>query len=467
MLTAMPGSKHRGRRAGVQIREGSVLQARKEAGLSLAEVAGNEVSRTAIHLIEHGRIKPSLETLQQISQKTRKPMEYFLVSDEAGEARPTPPQLLELERLTFTRDFDAVINLGLPLVGRAWKKAERALLHFYLGQAFCRMVRPAEALEYLPIARRDFEQLQDEWMAVEALDWESSALGLLEAAEAIPLATEALERCRRLDPKPPQTEARILGHIANMYVVSRSWAQALRFYQAAVEAAGGVKDLLQQAKMHHGLGGAYRRIGQPAKARQHFDRALALYSIESDLSAVYRVENDLGDLLLHEGQLDSAEEHLMKALAGSDELHIDRRGRGFILGCLAELFLKRDDLQQARSYALQALTSGDTTGEHIVQAEAHSLLGRIEEKTGDAAAADRAFARAFAVLDKLEMPDRSRDYHMEYAEMLEARGDIKSAARHWRLAAEIGKLTSMGIKAGDAETQPSAAMGNGSSGPAA
>jgi tetratricopeptide (TPR) repeat protein len=393
-------------------------------------------------------------------------MEFFLVSDEAEEARHSPPQLQELERLTLTRDFDAVIKVGMPLVGKSWRKSERALVHFYIGQAYCRMVRPAEALEHLPVARREFESLQDEWMAVEALDWESSALGLMEAPEALPLANEALERCRRLDPKPPQTEARILGHIANMHVVGRSWAQALRYYQAAVEAAGGVKDLLQQAKMHHGLGSAYKRIGQPAKARQHFDRALALYSLETDLSAVYRVENDLGDLLLHEGQLDSAEHHLRKALAGSDELQIDRRGRGFILGCLAELLLKRDDLPQAREYALEAMSSGETTGEQIVMAEAHSVLGKIEEKTGDARAADREFTKSFALLDQLKMPDRSRDNHMEYAEMLEARGDIKSAARHWRLAAEIGKLTSMGITSLETESQEAAA-GKGSSGPAA
>ena len=63
MLTAMLGSKYRGRRKGIRIREGSVREARLEAGLSLADIAGGELSRTAIHLIEHGRVNPSLETL--------------------------------------------------------------------------------------------------------------------------------------------------------------------------------------------------------------------------------------------------------------------------------------------------------------------------------------------------------------------------------------------------------------------
>jgi hypothetical protein len=68
-----------------------------------------------------------------------------------------------------------------------------------------------------------------------------------------------------LDPKPPLTEARILGHLANMYVVAHAWGESIRYYEAAVEAAGNVKDLLQLAKMHHGLGTAYQRMEQPIK----------------------------------------------------------------------------------------------------------------------------------------------------------------------------------------------------------
>src|SRR5260370_16912195 len=162
-------------------------------------------------------------------------------------------------------------------------------------------------------------------MAVEAMDWESSALGLVDDPEALPLANRALERCRQLEPKATQIEARILGHIAGMYVVAHSWATAIRYYEAAAAAASGVKDLLQLAKMHHGLGNAYQTMRQPGTARQHYDKALTLYSIESDLSAVYRVEIDLGDLLLQQGQLDAAEQHLLNALPRSTDLNIDRQ----------------------------------------------------------------------------------------------------------------------------------------------
>jgi hypothetical protein len=36
---------------------------------------------------------------------------------------------------------------------------------------------------------------------------------------------------------------------------------------------------------------------------------------------------------------------------------------------------------------------------------------------------------------------------MDYAQLLEDRGDLKSAMRHWKAAAEIGKAASLGVAA--------------------
>jgi tetratricopeptide (TPR) repeat protein len=300
-------------------------------------------------------------------------------------------------------------------------------------------------LIHLPLARAQFERLEDEWLAVDTLDWEASALGLLEDPRSMTVASEALERCRKLNPRPPQLEARILGHIAGMFVVAESWTLAIAHYEAAVEAASAVKDLLQMAKMHHGLGTSYQRLQQPARARQHFDKALALYSIESDLSAVYRVENDLGDLLLQEGQIDSAEQHFLKAFSGAQELNIDRRGRGFVLTNLGAVNLRKGRFDDARRYLNEAVEAGDAFGERVVLNAAYVLLGQLEQRLGNDRASDDYFLRSIHTLGDLEMPDRLRDCHMAYAQVLEDRGDVGAAARHWKLGAEIGKAAALGV----------------------
>ena len=441
----MLGSRYRGRRKGVAVRAGSVEQARREAKLTLAQVAAGQLTRTAIHLIEKGRTRPSMETLQQIARQTRKPIEFFLIPDSPAYTE-RQEQLRELQRLTAVRELQKVIDIGTSLLEQKWSGEDAALIHFSMGQAYCRLVRPTEAIPHLKLARAEFERVGDELMAVEGLDWESSALSLVEDPEALPLASQALERCRRLDPKTPQVEARILGHIAGMHVVSQSWLVAIRYYEAAVEAASSVKDLLQLAKMHHGLGLAYRWIGQPATARQHYDKALALYSIEADESSIYRVENDLGYLLLQEGQLDSAEQHLLKALAGSSEVNMDRRGRGYILASLGEVKLRRGRPEEARSYLKDSLEEGESSGERIVQAEAHVRLGQLDEREGKQRLCDDHLETAIRILEGLNMPERLRDAHMYYAELLEARQDIAAALQHWKRAAEIGKAAALGIK---------------------
>ena len=441
----MLGTRYRGRRQGVAVREGSVEQARRDAKLTLAQVAGDKLSRTAIHLIEKGRTKPSMETLQQIARQTRKPIDFFLPSDFQPALTERQAQLRELERLTAVRELQSVVDMGTSLLEQEWSAEDEALIHFCVGQAYCRLVRPVEARQHLRLAREEFERLSDEWMMVETLDWESSALGLLDDSDALPLANQALERCRQLTPKAPQIEARILGHIAGMYVAAHAYVPAIRYYDAAVSAAAGVRDLLQLAKMHHGLGVAYLFQHQPATARQHFDKAITLYSIESDMSAAYRVEIDLGDLLLKQGQLDSAEEHLLKALAGSNELKMDRKGRGYILTNLGEVHLRRNDLSAARDFLEQALEVAEAIGERIVLANARILLGRLEERKGNPRLADDQFDIAIQILEELGMPDRLRDAHMEYAELLEARPDLTAALRHWKQGAEIGVVAALGL----------------------
>ena len=352
-------------------------------------------------------------------------------------------ELRQLVELTAARDFRAVLKLGAPLLMKPAGAADLALVRFYLGQAHCRLVEPREALACLPPAREQFERQNDERLAVETLDWEASAWGLLEDPRALGLEDEALERCRKLKPQHRQLEARILGHLANMFVVTRSWSLAISYYDAAVAAASEVKDLLQLAKMHHGLGLAYQRSQHPAEARGHLDKALALYSIESDPSAVYRVENDLGNLLLNQGNLEAAEWHFLKALAGAEDLHINRRGRGYILTGLGEVCQRTGRLEEARSCLEAALDLGEAFGERIVLAEAAILLGRLEEGLGNPRSADAHYRSAIRALEEIKMPVRLRDCHVEYGEVLEARGDMAAAYRQLQLAIAAEKTPAL------------------------
>jgi hypothetical protein len=84
-----------------------------------------------------------------------------------------------------------------------------------------------------------------------------------------------------------------------------------------------------------------------------------------------------------------------------------------------------------------ALDSGNAVGERVVQAEAHRLLGQVEELKANRSAADLHFDTALRLLEHVEMLERLCECHMEYAEVLDARGQLGQASRHRRLTAEI------------------------------
>lgn len=71
MQRGAPGS-------GISVEPSRVRQARVEAGLSLADLAGGEVSRTFIHFVETGRSRPSRRVLELIARRTGKPVRYFV-----------------------------------------------------------------------------------------------------------------------------------------------------------------------------------------------------------------------------------------------------------------------------------------------------------------------------------------------------------------------------------------------------
>lgn len=162
MLTPMRGTKRRGRREGVVVRDGSVAEARKEAGLTLAQVAGDELSRAAIHLVEKGVTRPSIETLRQIARQTRKPLSFFLHDSEELSPFAEKGQLQKANR-----------NLAKALAaGEAGREPSvQAKVHMVLGQIeeWCGNVRRADAHFDTAIrilaGTRQPEQLRDAHMA--------------------------------------------------------------------------------------------------------------------------------------------------------------------------------------------------------------------------------------------------------------------------------------------------------------
>jgi transcriptional regulator with XRE-family HTH domain len=86
--------------SGIPVDPSRVREARLAAGLSLGQVARDDVSRTFLLFVEQGKSRPSKRVLDLIAKRTRRPVSYFLL----------PPARQSLPSSGLTSDLAADLN---------------------------------------------------------------------------------------------------------------------------------------------------------------------------------------------------------------------------------------------------------------------------------------------------------------------------------------------------------------------
>ena len=430
------------------MRSEAVRQARLEAGLSLANIAGKEITRAAIHLVETGKSRPSMETLELIAKRTGKPVSYFLASGSGGSSPRvserrrrktalTPDRIEHLERLLVSGDNSGLKEAAGTVLTTAENSREKAFALYYLGRAQLLASDPEAARGNLSAARDYFRRF-DPWMVVECMDWEAGALYALERPEALSVAQESLAMCRQLRPVPISTEVRILGHVGAIHVSRHEWKEAIFSYERAVEQAGPVVDLERLARMYQDLSLAYQETAAMGNAVSYAQKALALYEMQGNREAQGFVQNNLGLLLVKLDQLQDGERHLQNALKIFEELGLQRRKSNLLLS-LAELEMTREAYAKAEDYASEALALAEASEEVLTAALAHQTLGQLAAIRRDDQVADQEFAAALHVLGQSNARERMLDCHLKYADILEKRGEWQTALFHLRQAVKVAR----------------------------
>lgn len=391
-------------------------------------------------MIEAGKARPSMRTLELIAQRTGWPVDSFLRVSPDGKQSKTAlrgdARVEELQALCLQQQFDKAIALGLPLLRHSMPATVEAHVRHYVGQALVRSMQPDEGLDHLRRAQELLQQEPDPWLAAECADWEACALYLKEDSRALSVAEHALKLCRSTQPHIPGTEARILEHIATIHVKNHAFDRAITFYEEALQAAGTMRDLPRLGRTYHGLSIAYQERGDIGRAIEYTHKALALYALEHDTALLARGENELGLLLMRGGQLTRAEESFRTALAHFDDAGTER-AKSHVLVSLGELQLRVGRHDDAIQTAKEAIDLAKRLDERLAQADGHLLLARLFERTGRHAPADKEFGVALRLLQVQGQKDRLAEAHASYAEMLEARGDERRASRQWKKAAEL------------------------------
>lgn len=423
--------------------------------MSLAQLGRGHVTAPAIYLIETGRTRPSLPTLEHIAKRTGKPVEFFLAEPSAGGADQTNVSLLNLMALVAEDRGQEAIRLGTWMLEQSWSASQLDRIRYLLGRAYFQASQLDLAEPLLAEARAHFQAVNDRDLLAECIATQAKIAIQRRSRDAVALAEQALEVCRSISPVPQLAEARILGVLATAYALGQEWDAAIAAYEQAIHKASPLLDLRQMAQLYSGLGASYHEIGEVQTSARHVMRSIALHEILHDRVVLGRAENNLGQALMARGDLAAARQHLDRALELS-EASVQGFGRGNVLLSLAELSLHEARLEDAQAFAGEALEVAGATQDGMTIAEAHVWLARIADSRGDHPAADREFEQAIGRFEMLGQQERLLQTHGLYAEVLERRGELAKAYEHMKQALQASRSQPSGRSSQEEERVSSA-----------
>ena len=423
--------RRRGRRRGVEIRPGSVKEARQKAGLSLGQIARGDISRTAIYFVETGKAKPSQETLELIAARTGHPIDFFLTGANGTGLHPEL-RIAELGRLLATGDNAGVVAAAEAALAHGLDETNIARIKLLVSMAHLRLAQPIRGRRLAIEARDFFEKSGDLEGVAEALGHEAQAAGLLQDAAAVQIAEGALATCRSLKPVPVALEARLLRVLGHQLVMSERWPEAIECYDEAVAKGGVVQDLQQLSLLYSGMSYAHEEMGQISEATRYAQKALTIHETLQDRLSQARSLNNLGWMLTKLGELAAARSHIDRAVRIFEDEKVEV-GKSEVLMSLAGLELREGRLETAAATARRSLALSTRLGESWTASEGYALLGQVAAQRGLDADAHEAYAQAITHAEAIGGSRLSRVYEW-YAEFLESRGDLPSANRYLKLA---------------------------------
>jgi predicted ATPase/DNA-binding SARP family transcriptional activator len=240
---------------------------------------------------------------------------------------------------------------------------------------------------------------------------------------------------------PPDLRAQVLVVIGNVALVNGDPVRASEPLDGAVEAAREVGDPFLLARVLSIRGLAYRHTGQPARALEHTEEALAVVRqklAEEPGAARFSLllgmlQNERGEILDHLGSGDEAramfEAYRRQAVLDDDPSHL-----AWALINIALNECDRGHHPVARELIASAIRAADEGGSTPIEGDAHMAAGLVELLVdGDPEVAARHEAQAARMLQSsgllLTLPDtvsllgaallRSRQ-HADAARMLAA-----------------------------------------------
>lgn len=382
-------------------------------------------------MLEHDKVRPSLDTLSLLARRLGLPLSELLDADplpnrqvtiktelggallrqhryaEAVEAYQAAEQALSLDAPLESR-FRVHNGLGQALTGlRQFELAERHLdkageIADALGRPDL-MARAASAAGFLSLRKRDLPAARDAF-------------------------TRALTGARAATPVDTAFEGGVLANLGRTYSDLGLPAQALDCLLSSLDRLEPLGDVSALGALHFNLGVAYERQRSFDLAHAHLEKAAVLFETLENLQSLGTVKRSIGILLVSRGQRQEGAKVLKQSLILADRL-ADDAGRAQTLTELARASVLDGDLQAARGQAEEAIRLAVRLQDPAEAARAEAVMAAVCRQEGRLEEAAHRYAYALHEFERLQVPDEVARVSRDYAFLLLDRGDDVQAAR--------------------------------------
>lgn len=431
----------RSRRAGAgTVSEGGqtlgarVRSARRDAGISQAQLAGDELTKGFISQIESGQVRPSIRSLQHIAAKLGRPLDYFIADEPLATTKRVAFHRLAAEAAAEREDWPTSERECVAGLAVAPDAVERAAFLRLLASAALNQGRREEAfdrvtegLALLDITKQPIDVAR--LLYVRALAY-GDAGQLVASTEAFETVRDVVERYEILDPR---LRARVGVALGTTYRRLGRTTKAIASYETALATASRANELRLAAQGFMGIAVSHYDSGQLDAAIVSYERALQLFERIADTTFELQARQSLASIHFQQGHVALARDLADRTIARAADVGDERSGASAQV-VRARVLLSEGDAAEAKRVARQAERVLGAVGDQIQRAHALRVIAAASEARGETVEADRAFKRAIELLSAVD--DRA-DLSLaasEYSKILRARGSIDEAFAMLELA---------------------------------
>ena len=176
--------------------------------------------------------------------------------------------------------------------------------------------------------------------------------------------------------------------------------KAKEHYEKALAIAGKIGDREAEAICHADLGGIFESLGEHAKAKEHYEKALAIAGKIGHRRTEAKCYTDLGGIFETLGGHAKAKEYCEKALSIAGKIG-NRKGEAACYAALGIIFLNLGEYVKAKEHCEKALSIAGKIGDRETEARCYVTLGIIFQNLSENVKAKEYCEKALSIAGKI------------------------------------------------------------------